>query len=177
MLWLYDEVIVPNIAPQPAPGGYSWLRVARTSQDASYSAQDPEPTDFDAAGSQVITSASGPLTQTLGICVTWTGLAQQPGKYWFMGGCAFDSGGNESWSAVYKVLTVTSTATWSQTTGGMIAAGSFAPGYAGMTPVYACRASYMNGVHPGFVSAGNCYITWGGREQVFSGFETLAVGP
>jgi hypothetical protein len=176
MLWRYDEVIVPNIALPPPPGGYTWIGVSDVMQDPG-SLDVAQPTAFYAAGSEVVYDPSGSQTRALGICVAWTSGGQLPGKYWINGGCAFDSNGSESWASVYKVLSVTGTASWSQAPGGVVATGSFAAGYSAMMPVFACHASYMSGVQPGFVRGGSCYITWGGQEQAVSPFETLVLGP
>ncbi len=38
---------------------------------------------------------------------------------------------------------------------------------------YVCRANYRGGVHPGKFLAGNCNISWGGREVMMQNYEIL----
>jgi len=38
---------------------------------------------------------------------------------------------------------------------------------------YVCRANYRGGVHPGKFLAGNCNISWGGREVMMQNYEVL----
>lgn len=42
-----------------------------------------------------------------------------------------------------------------------------------MATFYVCRANYQGGIHPGKYFAGNCNISWGGREVVMQNFEML----
>jgi len=42
-------------------------------------------------------------------------------------------------------------------------------------PLFICRVSYQNGVHPGKLWKGNCNIGWGGKEIPFDKYEVLTL--
>lgn len=44
-------------------------------------------------------------------------------------------------------------------------------------PLLACRAAHQNGVHPGKMWQGRCYIGWGGQEVALERFELLYALP
>jgi hypothetical protein len=52
-------------------------------------------------------------------------------------------------------------------------------GFLGGPALYACRAPYQGGLHPGKVRPGfnGCYIGWGGQEIPVNPYEVLIAGP
>jgi hypothetical protein len=177
MLWLRDESMIQGVAPPSTSGPYSWSRESELLEDPPEE-RDPLPATFFEAGSEVVTDTAGNMrTRSFGICLVWMAGQQIPGKFWAEGGCSYDANGGEAWPLVYKLLQVSGSSSWQSASAGVPVPGSFAPGYAGPTPLVACRASYGAGVDPGVVRQGACDVTWGGVEQVVPQFETLVIGP
>jgi len=170
ILWLQDEAVIPGLQPAPPLGAYTWAPVSRSPQDPVI---DPAPVNFYVAGSETLSDGS---TRALGICATWYSGEQIPGKYYVDGGCTIGWNANEQWVPAYKVLSVSGSTSWPSAAGGIVPPGSFASGYVGDTPLYSCRASYVNGTHPGVVGGGTCHVQWGGKDETVSSFETLVLG-
>jgi len=101
-----------------------------------------------------------------------------PGKV-VAGNCNIGYGGNEIVLQHYVVLMgpLTMRSLWVE--GFSPANRNFRAGVDsdGVTPLYVCRALYNGGLHPGKVVAGNCNITYGGREVVLHNFQVLQAVP
>jgi hypothetical protein len=181
-LWLTDDDALPGLRPPPPAGAYTWTAVGWPLDPWP----DLYPTSFYAAGSETNTPTGGTTTtRSLGVCTTWNGGQQIPGKYFAGGGCIIAQNRIEYWPPTFKVLNVQGSATWPQATNGAVLPGSFAAGYDQMVRSFACRGSYQatsdagmtDGVHPGVVRLGACHITYGGQEIPLTDFQTLILGP
>lgn len=113
-----------------------------------------------------------------------------------------DSGGRSQWQAVARQLSknlVTDSGTLRRSLAMMLLFLAFSPAvlaeskiawvpWSGMlprgaveggldnnwtTPLYVCRGTYTNGVHPGKLVPGGCSIGWGGNEVTLRKFEVL----
>ncbi|MEJ8835577.1 DM9 repeat-containing protein [Ramlibacter sp. AN1133] len=122
-----------------------------------------------------------PASTELYICRAVFANGVHPGKIRpGFAGCNVGWGGREYTSPDYQVL-VKHDLSWAPATGGSVPSNAMKAGEEGTPgrePLFICRASYRNGVHPGKVRPGfgGCNIGWGGREEVVARYEVL-LGP
>lgn len=104
----------------------------------------------------------------------WNG-GTHPGKMqasW--GSCDIGYGGGEVYVSTFDTMVPT----WVAAAGGKVPVGAVPLGFeASGIAVYACRASYGGGLHPGKLGAGfdGCYVPWGGAEVHVPSYEVLTV--
>lgn len=114
--------------------------------------------------------------RTLPICRAAYRDGLHPGKI-VAGNCNFGWGGKEIPSPKFDVLTGSPAIRWiAARNGAPLPAGAFIGGSEPARLLPVCRASYQKGVHPGKVVAGNCNISWGGKEIVLAAYEVMVPG-
>ena len=107
---------------------------------------------------------------TLYICRAIYNKGLHPGKFRAgLGGCNIGWGDKEVTVPSYTLLFPH----WEKSLAGGV---EYEPGYEDGKPLYICRGSYENGIHPGKYRSelGGCNIGWGGKEITLTSFEFLA---
>lgn len=66
---------------------------------------------------------------------------------------------------------------WVAASNGRIPRGAVVGGQESNRPLYICRATHNNGLHPGKLVQRNCNIGWGGKEVLKSSYEVLVAAP
>jgi Protein of unknown function (DUF3421)/Trypsin len=148
-LWYFYDYVTGPAMVLALPAGVSWVAVDAGQQPI---AEQP-PSDFYVGGYEY-----APGYRPLGMCKAWYGGGEHPGK--LVGNlCSFGWGGLEQIVPLYRVLEVSAAiGTWASAPGGSVPPNGFASGYENGHALYACRASYGSGVHPGKVVGTTCNI-------------------
>ena len=158
-MWYHDDHEIAPIYTPPAYAGLTWKAV-------DTGAGETAPSDYWVGGQDGATS--------LGLCTAWYEGGQHPGKL-LNGGCSYGWGSLERWAPIFKVLEVAPSAVlrWVAGANGQKPGGAVATGSEGGGPLYACRAQFGGGTHPGKLVGSTCNIGWGGYEEALSSYDVL----
>lgn len=161
------------------------LLIAIALSVAATSASAADPNDWVAAQDgqvprgAVLGGSAGTPPANLYICRARYGNGVHPGK--IVGKhCNIGWGGKEVLLSRYEVMTERGGLRfhWIDARNGAVPRGAVPGGDEGGRPLYVCRASYQNGMHPGKLFGSFCNIGWGGREVTVSEYQVMvSVGP